>query len=229
MQTSERTLSIVEAILARKSVRVFRPDPVPPSVLRAVLDLARHAPSWSNTQPWEVAVMTGQPLASVKEAFAQKFKADVTPNPDIPWPRFPDRYHQRSRENGLSIFSVLGIRREDVDKKRSHNLGMQRFFEAPVGMVLYLESELGPWSILDAGIFIQTIMLAAVGHGLSTCPMAMVGRYPDVLRELLGIPATKRILCGLAMGYAEEDAPVNQFRSDRLPLDEFVLWCGDEA
>lgn len=229
MQTSERTLSIVEAILSRKSVRVFRPDPVPPSVLRAALELARHAPSWSNTQPWEVAVITGQPLARVKEAFAEKFNAGVAPNPDIPWPRFPDRYHQRSRENGLGIFSVLGISREDVDKKQHYNLGMQRFFEAPVGMVFYLESELGPWSILDLGIFIQTVMLAAVGHGLSTCPMAMVGRYPDVLREVLGIPATKRIFCGMALGYADDDAPVNQFVSGRVPPEEFVMWCGDEA
>ena len=215
--------------MTRRSIRVFRPDPVPPATLRAVLELARHAPSWSNTQPWEVAVITGQPLGRVKEAMGAKFEANIAPNPDVPWPRFPGRYHQRSRDNGLALFGVLEISREDAAKRRSYNLGMQRFFEAPVGMIFYLEDELGPWSILDLGIFMQTIMLAAVGHGLGTCPMAMVGRYPDVLREVLGIPATKRIFCGLALGYADEDAPVNEFRSERVPVDEFVLRCGDEG
>lgn len=229
MQTCEQTLSITDAILARKSTRVFRPDPVPPATIREVLNLARSAPSWSNTQPWEVAVITGRPLVAVKEALAAKFNAGAAHHPDTAWPRFPGRYHQRSRENGLRLFQVLGISRDDVDKKHSYNLAMQQFFDAPVGMVFYLDAELGPWSILDLGIFIQTILLAATGHGLGTCTMAMVGGYPDVLRELLGIPTTKRIFCGLAMGYTDEGEEVNQFRSHRVPLDEFVLWCGDEG
>lgn len=228
MEGNELPLSVCDAIRTRRSVRSFRPDPVPTTILRSVLELARKSPSWSNTQPWELAVVTGRPLAALKDALSAKVQAGVAPNPDIPWPRFPDRYHQRSRANGMELFGTLEITRDDTARKFDYNLSMQRFFEAPAGIIFYLDQELGTWSILDLGILMQTIMLAAVGYGLGACPMAVAGRYPDVLREVLGIPATKRIFCGIALGYPN-DAPVNQFRSERVPLSEFVLWCGDEG
>lgn len=229
VQTTQQVTSVVEAILKRQSVRKFLPVPVAPALIREVLDVARHAPSWSNSQPWEVAVAAGRRLAAVKDGLAAKSAAGVPPNPDVPSPRFPEPYLQRRREGHARRFAIVGITRETVELRAAYDLSIQRFCEAPVGLVLYIDRGLGPWSMLDVGAFMQTIMLAATASGLGTCPLAAIARYPDVLRQHLGIPETKQILCGIAVGYADGEAPINRYRSDRVPLDEMMLWCWDET
>lgn len=227
MQVRNDVPNVLDAILDRKSVRSFRSDPVDANLIRRVLEVARHSPSWSNTQPWEVSVVSGKRLASLKTSLAAKLEAGEPPNPDIPWPHYPDVVHERSRENGLRLFGALGIERDDRVKRHDYTLSMQRFCDAPTLLIFSLEKSLPVWSMLDMGLFLQTMMLSAHGHGLNTCTMAVGGRYPDAVRAELGIPDSKQIVCAMAVGYAD-DVPVNQFRSNRLAVEQFVRWCGDD-
>ena len=219
-----KAAEFLEVIKDRRSMRSFRPDPVPKEVLQQVLEAAIRAPSWSNTQPWEFTVVGGKLLERLKGVLFEKASAGVPPNPDIPFPTFQDPCLQRSRENGKKFFETLGITREDKARRMEFSLSMSKFFGAPNGIIVYIDRELGPYSILDAGIAIQNLLLAAHCIGLGACPEAAVVTYPDVLREMLGIPVSKKIICGVAIGYPDEAAPINKHRSPRDPLDVFVTW-----
>ena len=219
-------MDMLEAIKSRKSVRAFKPDPVRRDILEELLDTCLRAPSWGNSQPWEFTVVGGEVLAELKRRLVEQSTKEVSPNPDIPWPSFGPPWDERRRQNGRRIFDLLGIARDDAQKRQDWSLGMVNFFGAPSGIIFYLDRSLGTWSILDVGSLLMSITLAAQAYGLGTCPEAAVARYPDILREVLKIPDTKYIVCGLAIGYPDPDAPVNRFRSEREPLDAFATWHG---
>jgi len=222
-----RNASFLDVIMDRHSSRAFRSEPVPKDALQKVIEAAIRAPSWSNTQPWEFTVVGGRHMERLKEAFVEKVRAGVPPNPDIPFPEFSEKYVDRRVRNGRRLFAELGIAREDKAKRAEHNLNMYQFFGAPDGIIVHIDRELGPYSILDVGLAIENLLLAAHCLGLGTCPMAMAAAYPDVLREILSIPASKKIICGIAIGYADEDSPAARFRSEREPFETFVTWRRD--
>ena len=219
-------MDVLDAIRSRGSIRGFRPDPIPREILEELLATCIRAHSWGNTQPWELAVAGGEVLAELKRRLMEKTTREVPHTPDIPWPAFASPWDERRRRNGVRLFEVLGIAREDAQKRRDWSLSMARFFDAPVGIILYLDRSLGTWAMLDVGSLLATMMLAAQAYGLGTCAEAAVARYPDVLREVLQIPDTKYIVCGIAIGYPDTDANVNSFRSGREPLDAFATWHG---
>lgn len=219
-------MDIIEAIRARKSLRAFKPDPVPHGVLVELMETCRHAPSWANTQPWEFAIIGGAVMEEVKRRLGDRAASGAKPNTDIPWPAFPDPYMNRIRENGKKLFEVLGIGREDRQKRLAWSIKGARFFDAPNGIILYIDRALPTYSILDAGIILQTIMLAAEEYGLGTCPEVAVVIHPDILREVLGIPESKLIVLGVAIGYPDMGASVNKLRINREPLETFVTWHG---
>ena len=219
-------MEVLEAIRTRKSIRAYKPDPVPKEILKQLLEDCARAPSWANTQPWEFAIVGGDVLEELKRRFLEKAAARAEVKMDIPPPTFPDRYMERMRENGRRMFEVMGIAREDRERRRQWSESMPRFFGAPAGIFVYIDRELGPYSILDVGIVLQTLLLAAKAYGLGTCTEAAVVTRPEVLREVLGIPESKLIVIGVAIGYPDMEAPVNQFRSNREPLENFVNWHG---
>ena len=222
------TQDVREAILARRTIRAYRPDPVPKDVLTELLDLARYTPSWGNTQPWEFAVAGGEVWAQLKEAMLQRFQAGTAPYPDIPLPVFPEGIRARSGDNGRRMLEAMGISREDREPRRRWSDYGATFFGAPNGIFLHMDRSLGPWSVLDIGMTMQTIMIAAVTYGLGTSPLFVMVRYPDVLREMLSIPESQQIVCGIAIGYPDTEAPQNNFERPRLPLESVATWHGFE-
>ncbi len=219
-------MEIVEAIKTRKSIRAFLPHPVPKETIEQVLELAKRSPSWANTQPWEVAVLGGEVMVQVQQALAQAASSGMTPSPDIPFPRFPESYIARRRSIGSRLYELMGINREDRQARLEWARKGNRFFDAPNGFIFYQDRELSPWSMLDLGLFSQTLMLAAVSFGLGTCSLAAAAPYPAILRQILGIPEEKKIVYGMAIGYPDWQYPANKLQSPREPVSSFARWYG---
>ncbi|MCW5830380.1 MAG: nitroreductase [Deltaproteobacteria bacterium] len=221
-------MNVLQAIEARHSVRAFAKQPVDPALIWKILEAGRKAPSWSNSQPWEFAVIAGEPLNALRKEMYETGRRGVPRNPDIPHPKtFPDRHQNRRRLNAKMLFSALNIPREDSAQREEFNLSMLRFFDAPVGIILLMDSQLdGTWSVLDMGCCLQNIMLAAVELGLGTCAEASITAYPDVVRKHLHMGKEKRVMCGLALGHPERGTVLGDFRSIRVALDEISYWIG---
>ncbi len=227
-------MDIVEAIQQRKSIRAFKPDPVPEGVLKEILELALRAPSWANIQPWEFAIVTGKQLEKVRQTFVEKGTAAEEDNPDIPRPRgFPEPYDTRRRVLGRKVLELKGIKREDKEKRGRWLLEGLRLFEAPCVIYIYIDRSLytqgdglNIWPIFDCGLVAQNIMLLATKYGLGTIAQIQAVVYPDVLRKVLGISDSKLIVLGIAVGYPDRDDPVNQLCSEREPLVNVSTWYG---
>jgi nitroreductase len=227
-------MDITEAIQQRKSIRAFRPDPVPEEILKEILESALRAPSWANTQPWEFAIVTGKKLEEVRQAFVEKGIAGEEVNPDIPRPRgFPEPYDTRRRVLGRKVLELKGIQREDKEKRRWWLLQGLRLFEAPCVIYVYIDrslhkqgDQLNIWPMFDCGLIAENIMLLAIKYGLGTIAQIQAVVYPDVLRKVLGISDSKLIVLGIAVGYPDRDDPVNQLRSERETLVNVSAWYG---
>jgi len=219
-------MDVVEAIHERRSIRAFKSDPVPREVLEKIMAAALRAPSWENSQPWEFSVLGGQAMSDFKTAIMAMMRAGEKPRLDIPWPRLSGRYLERGKEDGRRLFRELGIARKDKEAVISWWQSMSRFFDAPNGVVVYVDSSLGEWSLVDTGISLQSLMLAAWLYGVGSCALAAAVSYPDVVRSLLNIPQSKRIVIGVALGYPDLSNPAAQFRASRDPMEAMVTWHG---
>ena len=225
-------MEIVEAINHRKSIRAFKPNSVPQEILKEVMELAVRAPSWANTQPWEFAVVSGTKLVEIRQAFVER--VEEPRNPDIPGPReFPEPYDTRRRVLGRKVLELKGISREDKEKRRWWQLQGLRLFEAPCVIYIYIDRSfylqgdgLNIWPIFDCGLVAENIMLLATKYGLGTIAQIQAVGYPVVLRTILGIPDSKLIVLGIAIGYPDWDDPVNELRSEREPLGNISTWHG---
>lgn len=219
-------MDISEAINTRQSVRAFKSDPVPRETLKQILKQAVRAPSWANTQPWEFAIATGQPLEAIRKGFLEKGLASASPDVARP-PEFPKSYADRIRT--LDKLNKL-LTKEDWDSRRVQNF---KHFGAPAviylltGREFYYQSKgLNVWALYDCGSVIENIMLLAPKYGLGTIAQAQAVVYPDVLRKVLEIPESKIIILGIAIGYPDWDNPVNQFKTEREPLDKIATFYG---
>jgi nitroreductase len=224
-------MDIVEAINQRKSIRAFKSDPVPKEILKDIMELALRAPSYDNTQPWEFAIVTGKKLEEIRQAFVEKAEEA---NPDIALIReFPQPYDTRRRVLGRKVLELKGISREDKEKRGRWLLQGLRLFEAPCVIYIYIDRSfyrqgdgLNIWPVFDCGLVAENVMLLATKYGLGTIPQIQAVVYPDVLRKVLGIPDSKLIVLGIAVGYPDQDDPINQLRSEREPLDNVSTWYG---
>lgn len=224
-------MDIVEAIHQRKSIRAFKPDPVPQSILREIMEVTLRAPSWANTQPWEFAVVAGSKLEELRKTFLEK--AGGESNPDLPGPReFPEPYGSRVRSLGITMADAMAARRRDSEKNQWWLKGFG-LYGAPAAIYVYTErsfcfqpDSLNVWPIFDCGLVSQNIMLLATKYGLGTIPQAQAVHHPDVLRKALGIPSSKLIILGIAIGYPDWDNAINQFTSEREALDNVARWYG---
>ena len=219
-------MNVVEAMKTRISTRAYVDRPVERSVVEALLEAARWAPSGVNTQPWQVAVVQGDSLRRLSDDFLRLAEDGVRPNPDYEY--YPgawvEPYKQRRFQCGMDLYKALQIGRDDKDKRREAALNNYRFFGAPVSLFFFMDKALGQGSWLDMGMFIQSVMLAAREYGLGSCPQASTADYPDVVRTQLGISEQKLLICGLALGYPDENHPVNRYRTAREPVTAFSTW-----
>lgn len=218
-------MDLETAITERRSIRAFKTDPIPSEVLKSIIDLALRAPSWGNTQPWEIFIVLGEKIARLKKAFKEKFEKNEVPDPDLAMPTdWSESCLKRYKYLGKSLFEKIGISRDDHISRQQYYSNMYQGFGAPVFIYICLDKKLSNYSILDAGIFIQTLCLTAVSKGLGSCIMTHLVLYPDIVRKELGIPESKIIIMGVALGYEDTEAKINKFRSTREIEEVMVKW-----
>lgn len=222
-------MDLLEAITARKSIRAFRPDPVPQSVLRALLEAAIRAPSSMNTQPWEFFVVGGEPLARIKSENLARLAAGEAPRPEhavTGWPR-ESVFRERQVALARQIFELMEIRRGDTEKRSQWLARGFRFFDAPTAIIVCTDGQLTPdGPLIDIGAVVQTLCLAALAFELGTCIEDQGIAYPEIVRAAAGIPAHKRIVTSVAVGYPDWDFPANRLASARTPVAAVTRWCG---
>lgn len=221
-------MQVDDAIKARKSVRAFKPDPVPLSLLTEILELARYAPSGTNIQPWKVHVVAGETRARLEaEVLAHR---DTDPaDKGAEFPRTSKRkepYTTRMRTLGKEMYGLIGIPKGDQAANWAQWGRNYQFFDAPVGLIFTIDKDLDAMSFLDIGIFMQSIMLAAKARGLDTCSQGAWNNFWSVTRRVLNVPDDEYIVCGMSLGYADETAPVNTLISEREPLTSFATFHG---
>ena len=219
-------MELQSAIRGRRSIRKFRPDPIPRNVLEELLETARWAPSWGNTQPWEITLITGEPLEAFRKANVAGMAAKEPLRTDVPMPEaWPETLKARYMGVGKAVVTYLGLVREDREGRFRHQLNMGAVFGAPcLDVVTVPRDILVEYAMLDAGLFLQTLALAAHDRGLGTCIMASAVHYADLLRRHGQIPEDRRIVIGVALGYPEAEAPVNRFERQRAAVADCVKW-----
>jgi nitroreductase len=226
--------SVAAAIVNRFSCRAFqRNKPVDRSDLEEILRVASRAASGTNTQPWKVYVLQDQArddLVAEVCAVDDAIKAD--PSLAAVYREVSDFYPQewvspyidRRRQNGWSLYGLLGIAKGEKDRMHAQVQRNYRFFDAPVGLIFTIDQVMGRGALLDYGMFMQNIMLLARAKGLNTCPQAAWNYYPTVILPFLDAGTEEKLVCGMALGYADERAPVNTLQTPREPLESFTHW-----
>ncbi len=218
--------AIDAAIATRRSLRRFKPDAPPRDLVEHILRVAARAPSGTNMQPWRVHVVTG---ASKQRLSAAVLAAHDAPGDhDQPYKYYPgeffEPYLSRRRKVGWDLYGLLGIGRGDKQRMHAQTERNFVFFDAPIGMICTIDKRLEIGSWLDYGMFLENIMIAARGHGLDTCPQAAFARFHQAIRGVLPLAETEMVVCGMALGYAEPEAPENQLVTERAPLSEFAAF-----
>lgn len=225
--------AVDHAIESRQSMREFLPAPVPRALILHLLELASRAPSGTNTQPWKAYVLQGASKDSLADKVCRAHDA-LRDNPALAaeyqeeYDYYPEKwvspYIDRRRENGWGLYGLLGITKGDKDKMHAQHQRNYRFFDAPVGLMFTLDRVMGRGSLLDYGMFMQNFMVAARGHGLHTCPQAAWNGFAKIILPHIGAGNAEMLVCGMALGYADESALVNTFRTPRVSAAEFTHW-----
>lgn len=222
-------MDIQTAIRSRKSIRGFTADPVPRETIEQVLALACRAPSTMNTQPWEFVVISGDTLKRIARENVRQLKAGVMIRPEHVITGWPNRsvWRDRQVEVAKRLFRLMGIPREDREKREAWMERGFRFFDAPAAVIILTDtalSESGP--LMDIGAVMQTFCLAALAFGLGTCIEDQGVMYPASIRAMLGIPDSKRILISIALGHPDPDFPANRLDSPREDIAAITAWHG---
>lgn len=222
-----------EAIRSRLSVRAFLPQAVAREDIQAILEVASRAPSGTNCQPWKVYVLQGANRDALVEKTCAAHDA-IRANPGLAaqyreeYDYYPAQwvspYIDRRRENGWGLYGLLGIGKTDKDKMHAQHQRNFKFFDAPVGLMFTVEKIMGRGSLVDYGAFLQNIMVAARGRGLHTCPQAAWNGFSSIILPHIGAGEGEMLVCGMSLGYADPDAPVNTFHTPRVAVAEFTRW-----
>ncbi|MDF1794263.1 MAG: nitroreductase [Thalassobaculaceae bacterium] len=220
-------LNPVEAAVGqRRSVRAFKPDPVPRETVARILEVAARAPSGTNMQPWKVHALTGVAKDTLSTAILAAFDGEEEHKSEWAYypKRFRDPYLARRRKVGWDLYGLLGIEKGDHARMHVQHGRNHLFFDAPVGLIFTIDRDLEIGSWLDYGMFLQNVMVVARSHGLETCPQAAFAPFHKVIRETLGLDDMEAVVCGMSLGYADWDRVENTLITERVPLDEFVTF-----
>jgi nitroreductase len=222
-------MNVTEAVLSRRSVRGFRPDPVPVEVLRRVLEKAQRAPSGGNVQPWNAHVLAGEPLARLVATVAQVIpqgRSAHSPEYMIYPPELGGAYEARRFGVGEAMYAALGIGREDKRGRLGQFMNNFRAFGAPALMLVHTPRYMGPPQWSDMGMWLQTVMLLLREEGLDSCAQEAWAVYQKQIRQCVDLPQDHVFFCGLAIGWRDPAAPVNQFEVPRAPIEDAVTFEG---
>ena len=220
------------AITSRRAIRAFLPDPVPRDVLEDILRVASRAPSGTNTQPWNVYVLTGPALkrlsAQILAIYDDPEQLARHTDEYLYYPeKWVEPYLGRRRKIGMDLYGLLAIGRNDKQKMRAQWARNYRFFDAPVGLIFFIDRALAQGSWLDYGMFLQNIMVAARARGLDTCPQAAFIQFHAVIRKQLGVEERYSIVCGMSLGRADMSCPENALATERQSIEEFAHFVVD--
>lgn len=225
--------AVDDVINSRMSARAFTQQQVPRELIHEILEIASRAPSGTNTQPWQVYVLQGQSRDSLVDKVVAAHEA-MRSNPELakqyqePYDYYPARwvspFIDRRRENGWSLYGLLGIGKTDRERMHEQHQRNFKFFDAPVGLMFTLNTVMGRGSLFDYGMFVQNIMLAARARGLHTCPQAAWNSFHSIILPHIGAREDEMVVCGMALGYADESDVVNTFRTPRVSASEFTHW-----
>lgn len=221
------------AITSRQSIRAFLPKAVQPQIIKDILSVAARAPSGANTQPWKVYVVTGKRRAELIQRVCQAQIAlfnqpERASDYQEVFPYYPEKwispFIERRRENGWALYSLLGIEKGDKAKMAVQHLRNYQLFDASVGLFFTVNQAMGMGAKMDLSMMFQSIMIASKARGLDTCPQAAWNHFHSIVLDVLEAPKNETLVCALALGYADPDQIVNQFRTPREPLENFAVF-----
>jgi nitroreductase len=215
-------MNVTAAVNARRSVRAFLPDPVDDDTIARLLTTASRAPSGGNVQPWRIYVVNGASMTRFLEFLADRPiespAYDIYPSP------LGEPYRSSRFKVGEDMYATIGIEREDKAGRLGQFARNMKFFGAPAAIFCFIDRNMGPPQWSDLGMFLQTFMLLATEAGLDTCPQEAWALYEQAVSEFVGAPPEQRIFCGVAIGHADPEAPINTLTTEREPLDVFARW-----
>jgi nitroreductase len=223
----ETTAAVDAAITTRRSLRAFLPTPVPRQTVEDILAVASRAASGTNTQPWKVYVLTGQAQAGLSRKIVDIFndpaaRAEHREEYDYYPTEWVSPYIDRRRKVGWDLYGLLGIEKTDKARMHAQHRRNYEFFGAPVGLMFTIDRVMRQGSWLDYGMFLQSVMVAARGRGLDTCPQAAFLQFHRVILEHVGAPASEALVCGMSLGHADPAAIENTLVTERSPVAEFA-------
>jgi nitroreductase len=216
-------MEILEAINTRHSIRAFKSDPISRDVLNKILQAVSNSPSYTNTQPWEVFMVMGKKKDELGRKLLELARAKAPTRPDLPIPKgWPTALEERSREHGARRLATLGVARGDEVGRERLRLMNFEFYGAPCAAFLFIDGSLGEWSIFDMGLFAQNLILAAHALGVESCLQASVTNYAPEIKKFLGIAESKKLVICISLGYPDEKAQLNTYRSLKQKPDDFT-------
>lgn len=218
----EKTATVTEALETRHSIREYLPQPIPETTLKTIFEKALRTPSWKNSQPWKVHIVSGEK----KDLLARdltKAARESTPQPETNWPEsYPSDAKKRMFDLGMKIYGVAGIDRKDKEARDQFMLRNFAFFGAPTAVFITSKFDLNFFVGIDLGCFVQSVLLLAREEGLGTCPQAALGAFPDVVRASLELPKEEKVIMGLSIGYPKPDSDLNRFHTPRESAEDLV-------
>jgi nitroreductase len=227
MTDAAATRAVVEAITSRHSIRAFLPTPVPRATIEEILAVAARAPSGTNTQPWHVAVLTGAALASLSKRLVAAYddpaeRARHTEEYAYYPTEWRSPFIERRRKVGWDLYGLLGIAKTDKERMHAQHRRNYEFFGAPVGFMFTIDRVMRQGSWLDFGMFLQSVMVAARGFGLDTCPQAAFTPFHRIIADEIAIPDDQQLVCGMSLGLADPVAIENTLVTEREPVASFA-------
>jgi len=225
--TAETIAAVDAAITSRRSLRAFLPTPVPRETVAAILDVAARSPSGTNTQPWQVHVLTGAAKdalsARIIEAYDDPVQRATHTEEYAYYPtEWRSPFIERRRKVGWDLYSLLGIGRADKERMHAQHRRNYRFFDAPVGLIFSIDRAMQQGSWLDYGMFLQSVMIAARARGLDTCPQAAFTQFHRIIADELALDAQQMVVCGMSLGHADAAAVENTLVTEREPVSGFA-------
>jgi len=215
-------MDLIKAIIERRSIRAFKPDPIPKDKIEAVLNLALHAPSAINLQPWEFVVVTGEEKERLSRRLIKAYKekqVSCGPGNVKPMPKTVTQRGAKTLQEMTPFFEEMGVNSDPFI-----NEGSCRFYGAPVAILICLDDSFPKSRLVDIGLVLGYILLIAHEQGLATCPIGLITAYEDEIKDLLNIPENKMVVIGVALGYPDLKSPINGFKSTRENLEMFIRW-----
>ncbi len=218
-------MKLEQAIRTRYSARRFLAKQVPRETIQKILDIAQQSPSWCNTQPWQLTLLSGSALERFRASLYEHARSGATPNPDFPFPEaYLGVYRERRKVCGVQLYDSIGIGKDDKNAAREQALENFRMFGAPHTLIITTDEALGVYGAIDCGLYVGSFLYAANSLGVDTIAQAALASYPGFLRKFFGLAPDRKVVCGISFGYADAEHAIHSYRTERAPFAQAVTF-----